>query len=181
MFHFSHNSQRRRAIEVAIRLDSHNVCNEQPHQMNRKQSARTQQNSSKMKHAFTASLNGTTHRMPSHWPVSVAITIISIKWLSNNYIINSFYFLFFVQRPPHAAEWFLFHFLPCAADTCMHAGNWMRAMCTQSKSIGWPSTAAVVNRSERPHTNRWKTRTVTCNHSRFYTNIQMYLTRALDH
>lgn len=132
MFHFSHNSQRRRAIEVAIRLDSHNVCNEQPHQMNRKQSARTQQNSSKMKHAFTASLNGTTHRMPSHWPVSVAITIISIKWLSNNYIINSFYFLFFVQR---CRMVFVSFFAVCCRH--LYACRQLNARNVHSVEVNW--------------------------------------------
>lgn len=139
-FHFAHSLAQSKWRIDCLPMNSYNL-QQQSQQMYRKQSARTQ-NSSKMKHAFTASLNGTTHRMPSQWPVSVAITIISIKWLSNNYIKKFFFFfyMFFVQRPPHVAVFFFF--LPCAADTCMHAGNWMRAMCTHSKSIDWPNSSS---------------------------------------
>lgn len=149
-FFFSplHTVSRHRSAQFdCFPLNSYN-SQQRSQQMNRKQSAHcthTSTQKNKMKHAFTASLNGTTQRMPSHSPGSVAITIISIKWLSNNYIEKKnllfFFFCFFVQRPFGARSSILD--VCCRHLYAWHAIEW-RAMCTHSKSqLTDPTVAAV--------------------------------------
>lgn len=134
---------------------------------------RTQQNSSKIE---TCIYRFTKWHYSSHAialaSFCIAITIISIKWLSNNYIIKSFYFF---RATAAAAVCFLLLYSVALCCRHLYACRQLNARNVRSLEVDWLTQQQqqwLTGASDRTPIGE-KTRN---------TNIQIsYLSRALDH